>query len=84
MNIKKFHTSNLHKWIEVLLSPFTISFLASLFLIILFFPSINKYEISITESQKSGSNVGVFEDFNGDGISDRANLYQDTSQNFQY
>jgi len=78
----KFNESIGSNWITFLLSPFIISFFVSAIIILLFFPAVTKYKLTITESHKSGSVLGVYCDLVGDGFSDAIYITQDTSQRY--
>lgn len=79
MTEKAFHNRNWHKWVSILLSPFVISLLASVLLILLFFPSVSKYKISIYQTYKIETELQAFDDLSGDGISDKITFRLDTA-----
>jgi hypothetical protein len=79
MTEKVYHNNRWHKWVTILLSPFVVSFLASVLLIILFFPAVSKYKISIYQSYKIETELQVYDDLTGDRISDRITFRMDTA-----
>lgn len=64
---------------NVLLSHYVISLIVTLPIIILFFPTVTKYKITINKTHKSIVRLNTYADMTGDGISDLIAIANDTS-----
>lgn len=73
------HSGFWYKWATILLSPFVISLLASVVLILLFFPTVSKYQISIYQTFKIETELQAYDDLTGDRISDKITFRMDTA-----
>ena len=82
MTNKEYHDSFRPEWVAVLLSPFVISLLVTVLLIMLFFPAVSKYKISINKIQKFLPSLTTYEDLNGDGAGDLISIKIDTPRHF--
>jgi len=82
MTNNKYFNGIWHKWLSILLSPFVISLLLTLLIIILFFPAFTKYKITINKRQNSIDRLNTYADLTGDGVSDLIAISGNTSNNY--
>ncbi|MFZ4707459.1 MAG: sensor histidine kinase [Bacteroidales bacterium] len=79
MTNKEYQDSFWSKWVPFLLNPFVISLLATALLVLLLFPTVPKYKLSVTKTLKFSKGPEVYEDLIGDGTSDRITIKDDTT-----
>jgi hypothetical protein len=66
-----------YKGLAVLFSPFLISLLVTILLVILFFPSQSKYKVLVDSIQKFKPHLITYDDLNGDNTSDLITITDD-------
>lgn len=82
MTEKANHNPGWPKWVTSLLSPFVISLIVTALIIILFFPNVTRYKISINAIQKYKPHLIAYDDVNVDGISELITVTNDIPGHF--
>jgi anti-sigma regulatory factor (Ser/Thr protein kinase) len=71
-----------HKRWVILFNPYVISLVITILILILVFPSVPKYKISVAKIMKNTIDLEVYADMSGDGYSDRISIKDDTADIF--
>ncbi|GAP41887.1 histidine kinase [Lentimicrobium saccharophilum] len=69
------------RWV-ILFNPYVISLIITILILILVFPTVPKYKISVAKIIRNTLDLEVYADISGDGYSDRISIKDDTADIF--